>query len=84
MWSIITGFFAKVSGRLVLLLGSGVILILSILKILSGARQAGRDAERTKALERSSKIQQKQKEIIQDKPKSKRDIVDRIRKNGGF
>lgn len=75
MWAIITGWL---SSNLLRLIGWGV-AGLSVLTVLLGARQAGRNAERVDQLKHILEIKDAQLRATLDAPRTRGELVDRLR-----
>lgn len=75
MWGVIKLWL---SSNLLRLVGWGV-AALSVATILLGARQAGRNAERVDQLKKSSEIKDAQLRATLDAPRSRSDLVSRLR-----
>jgi hypothetical protein len=75
MWGVIKLWL---SSNLLRLVGWGA-AALSVATILLGARQAGRNAERVDQLKKSSEIKDAQLRATLDAPRSRGDLVNRLR-----
>ena len=79
MWLIIKSWL---SSNLLRLIGWGV-AGLSVLTVLLGARQAGRNAERVDQLKHILEVKDAQLSATLDAPRTRSELVDRLR-NGKF
>ncbi len=75
MWTIITGWFSSNALRLI---GWGAIAA-SVLAILLGARQSGKNAERYDQLKKITEIKDAQLRAAMDAPRTRADLVKRLR-----
>lgn len=75
MWSIITGWLSSHALRLV----SWGVVALSVLAVLFGARQAGRNAERADQLKKTIEIKDAQLRATLDAPRNRDELTDRLR-----
>ena len=75
MWTVIK---AWLSGNALRLLGWGAV-VASVLAILFGARQAGRNAERVDQLKKSLETKNAQLRATLDAPRTRGELVDRLR-----
>lgn len=75
MWAVISGWLAGHAFRLV---GWGV-AALSVVAVLLGARQAGRNAERVDQLKKSLEIKDAQLRATLDAPRNRDELVNRLR-----
>lgn len=75
MWLIIRSWL---SSNLLRLIGWGV-AGLSVVTVLLGARQAGRNAERVDQLNKSLEIKDAQLRATLDAPRTRGELVDRLR-----
>ncbi len=79
MWTLLTGWF---SGNALRLIGWGA-AALSVLAVLFGMRQAGRNAERYDQLKKIVEIKDAQLRATLDAPRTRAELVERLR-NGKF
>lgn len=79
MWGVLTGWL---SSHLLRFIGWGV-AALSVLAVLFGARQAGRNAERSDQLKKMIEVKDAQLRATLDAPRNRRELIDRLR-NGKF
>ena len=75
MWTLITGWF---SSNMLKVIGWGTVA-LSVLGVLFGARQSGRTAERYDQLQKITEIKDAQLRAAMDAPRTRADLVDRLR-----
>lgn len=75
MWGIVAGWLSTHALRLV----SCGVVALSVLAILFGARQAGRNAERVDQLRKIVEIKDAQLHATLDAPRNRSELVDRLR-----
>lgn len=76
MWAIFTGWFSSNALRLI---GWGV-AGLSVLTVLLGARQAGRNAERVDQLKQILEVKDAQLRATLNAPRTRGELVDRLRR----
>ena len=76
MRSLIAGWL---SGNMLRLLGWGA-AALSVLTVLLGARQAGRNAERNDQLKKMIEVKDAQLRATLDAPRTRGELVDRLRR----
>ena len=76
MWAVFTGWLSSNALRLI---GWGV-AGLSVLTILLGARQAGRNAERVDQLKQILEVKDAQLRATLDAPRTRGELVDRLRR----
>lgn len=74
MWTIITSWL---SGNILKLIGWGV-AALSVLTVLFGARQSGRNAERVDQLKKIVEIKDAQLRATLNAPRTRAELVDRL------
>lgn len=79
MWAVIKSWL---SGN-ILKLVSIALAALSVMTVLLGARQAGRNAERADQLKKALEIKNDQLRATLDAPRNRGELVDRLR-NGKF
>ncbi|MFA6280559.1 MAG: hypothetical protein WC612_07200 [Bdellovibrionales bacterium] len=79
MWTIITGWF---SSNIIKIAGWGVIAA-SVAAVLLGAKQSGRTAERFDQLKKIVEIKDAQLRATLDAPRTRADLVKRLR-DGNF
>ncbi len=75
MWAVIQAWF---SGNVLRLLGWAAVAA-SVLAILFGARQAGRNAERADRLQKTLEIKNEQLRATLDAPRTRGELIDRLR-----
>ena len=75
MWALIKSWL---SGNALRLIGWGV-AALSVIAVLLGARQAGRNAERVDQLKKSLEVKDAQLRATLDAPRNRGELVDRLR-----
>lgn len=75
MWGIVMGWF---SSHLLRIIGWGA-AVLSVLAILFGARQAGRNAERADQIKKIVEVKDAQLRATLDAPRTRRELADRLR-----
>lgn len=75
MWALFTGWL---SGNVLRLAAWGA-AALAVLMVLLGARQAGRNAERTDNLKKSLEIRNAQLRATMDAPRSRSELTQRLR-----
>lgn len=75
MWTLITGWFSANALRLI---GWGA-AALSVMAVLLGARQAGRNAERVDQLKKTLEVKDAQLRATLDAPRNRGELVDRLR-----
>lgn len=76
MWAVFTGWFYSNALRLI---GWGAVA-LSVMAVLLGARQAGRNAERADQLKHILEIKDAQLRATLDAPRTRSELVDRLRR----
>ena len=76
MWAVFTGWLSSNALRLI---GWGV-AGLSVLTVLLGARQAGRNAERNDQLKKIIEVKDAQLRATLDAPRTRGELVDRLRR----
>lgn len=79
MWAVIKSWL---SGNTLKLVSIGL-AALSVMTVLFGARQAGRNAEREDQLKKALEIKNDQLRATLDAPRNRGELVDRLR-NGKF
>lgn len=75
MWTSVTSWL---SSNLLRVVGWGV-AALSVVTVLLGARQAGRNAERVDQLKKSLEVKDAQLRAALDAPRNRGELVDRLR-----
>lgn len=75
MWALFTGWLFSNALRLFGWAAAG----LSVLAVLSGARQAGRNAERADQLKKALEIKDAQLRATLDAPRNRAELVDSLR-----
>lgn len=75
MWTLFTGWFSSIALRLI---GWGAVA-LSVMAVLLGARQAGRNAERVDQLKKTLEVKDAQLRATLDAPRNRGELVDRLR-----
>ncbi len=75
MWAIFTGWLSSNAIRLI---GWGA-AALSVMAVLLGARQAGRNAERVDQLKKTLEVKDAQLRATLDAPRNRGELVDRLR-----
>jgi hypothetical protein len=75
MWALFTSWLSGNAMRLLGWAAAG----LSVLAVLSGARQAGRNAERADQLKKALEVKDAQLRATLDAPRTRGELVDRLR-----
>lgn len=76
MWSVIAGWLSSNALRFV----CWGVAALSVLTVLFGARQAGRNAERSDQLKKIIEVKDAQLRATLDAPRNRRELIDRLRR----
>ena len=75
MWALFTGWFSSNALRLI---GWGAVA-LSVMAVLLGARQAGRNAERVDQLKKTLEVKDAQLRATLDAPRNRGELARRLR-----
>lgn len=75
MWTLFTGWLSSNALRLL----GWAVAGLSVLAVLSGARQAGRKAEHADQLKKALEIKDAQLRATLDAPRNRAELIDRLR-----